>query len=62
VPSDPATRITYVAIEITLIVPRRWEGVPFLLATGKALIEDTPNRYFIEARPIAIDSDVPHRS
>ncbi|WP_034551855.1 glucose-6-phosphate dehydrogenase [Carnobacterium funditum] len=59
VPSDSNTD-TYVAIELTINVPR-WEGVPFYLRTGKALIEDYTAIDILLKPTDAIDSDVPTR-
>lgn len=51
---------TYVAIELAIDAPR-WEGVPFYLRTGKALIEDYIAIDVLLKSPKVIDSDVATR-
>lgn len=51
---------TYVAIELAVDAPR-WEGVPFYLRTGKALIEDYIAIDILLKSTDAVDSDVATR-
>src|SRR5690625_1724149 len=51
---------TYVAAELNIDHPR-WEGVPFYLRTGKALIENYTAVDVILKQPDTIDSDVATR-
>lgn len=51
---------TYVAIELAVDAPR-WEGVPFYLRTGKALIEDYTAIDILLKSTDAADSDVATR-
>lgn len=59
VPNDSDTS-TYVAAELTIDLPR-WEGVPFYLRTGKALIEDYTAVDILLKSSDTIDSDVATR-
>lgn len=59
VPNNSDTS-TYVAVELTVDLPR-WEGVPFYLRTGKALIEDYTAVDILLKSTDTIDADVATR-
>lgn len=59
VPEDSDTS-TYIAVELSVDFPR-WEGVPFYLRTGKALIEDYTAVDIIFKTPATMEADVAPR-